>query len=218
MKGKTVFMKMTDISDRFLEEAAFVPQGGRVLAPPPRRRRENWLTRFANSGWGVACICFVVAVAAVAGMVAWGRMGSHTPPVVGTNTIESDVIIPPDFGPLPAEIEREIIQKYIQENYEKYDGSITEEDVSLRYYGCYGNGKTYIMFVDVEGWAYITAQSGLDEVNGLRFTYPTSQKLLVYRDGFWSLTEAYKKGYLSDNDLTILHRLYIERKKNSITN
>ena len=218
MNGRTVFERMTNVRDQFLEEAAFVPQGGTVLAPPRRKSRDNWFTRFANSGWGVACICFVVAVAAVIGMAAWGRMGAHAPPVVGTTTTESDVITPPDLSPLPAEVESEIIQKYIQDNYEKYDGGITEEDVSFRYYGCYGNGKTYVMFVDVEGWAYITAESGLDVVNGLRFVYPTSQKLLVYRDGFWSLTEAYKKGYLSDNDLNVLHRLYIERKKNSITN
>ena len=79
MNGRTVFERMTGVSDKFLEEAAFVPAGGKVLASP-RRRGENWLTRFASSGWGVACICFVVAVAAVIGMAAWGRMGNTTRP------------------------------------------------------------------------------------------------------------------------------------------
>ena len=79
MNGRTVFERMTGVSDKFLEEAAFVPAGGKVLASP-RRRGENWLTRFAGSGWGVACICFVVAVAAVIGMAAWGRMGNTTRP------------------------------------------------------------------------------------------------------------------------------------------
>lgn len=80
MNGKTVFERMTGVSDKFLEEAAFIPQAGKILAPPRRCTRENWLTRFANSGWGVACICFVVAIAAVVGMVAWGRMGDMTEP------------------------------------------------------------------------------------------------------------------------------------------
>lgn len=80
MNGRTVFERMTNVRDQFLEEAAFVPQGGTVLAPPRRKSRDNWFTRFANSGWGVACICFVVAVAAVVGMVVWGRMGDMTGP------------------------------------------------------------------------------------------------------------------------------------------
>jgi hypothetical protein len=80
MNGRTVFERMTNVRDQFLEEAAFVPQGGTVLAPPRRKSRDNWFTRFANSGWGVACICFVVAVAAVVGMVVWGRMGNVTQP------------------------------------------------------------------------------------------------------------------------------------------
>lgn len=80
MNGRTVFERMTNVRDQFLEEAAFVPQGGTVFAPPCRKSRDNWFTRFANSGWGVACICFVVAVAAVVGMVVWGRMGDMTGP------------------------------------------------------------------------------------------------------------------------------------------
>ena len=80
MNGRTVFERMTNVRDQFLEEAAFVPQGGTVLAPPCRKSRDNWFTRFANGGWGVACICFVVAVAAVVGMVVWGRMGDMTGP------------------------------------------------------------------------------------------------------------------------------------------
>ena len=85
MNGRTVFERMTNVRDQFLEEAAFVPQGGTVLAPPRRKSRDNWFTRFANSGWGVACICFVVAVAAVIGMAAWGRMGDMTGPSYGND-------------------------------------------------------------------------------------------------------------------------------------
>lgn len=77
MRGEVLFEKMTGISDEFIAEAALVAPVG-VAAP--KKRPFASLSRALNSGWGVACICFIVAIAAVAGMVAWGRMGEMTAP------------------------------------------------------------------------------------------------------------------------------------------
>ena len=77
MKGEVLFEKMTGISDEFIAEAALVAPVGVVT---PKKRPFASLSRALNSGWGVACICFIVAIAAVVGMVAWGRMGEMTGP------------------------------------------------------------------------------------------------------------------------------------------
>ena len=76
---------MTGISDEFIAEAALVAPVG-VAAP--KKKPFASLSRALNSGWGVACICFIVAIAAVVGMVAWGRMGASVnpfPPAVDPN-------------------------------------------------------------------------------------------------------------------------------------
>lgn len=78
MRGEVLFEKMTGISDEFIAEAALVAPVG-VAAP--RKKPFASLSRALNSGWGVACICFIVAIAAVVGMVAWGRMGNDVPTV-----------------------------------------------------------------------------------------------------------------------------------------
>lgn len=77
MKGEVLFEKMTGISDEFIAEAALVAPVGIVA---PRKKPFASLSRALNSGWGVACICFIVAIASVVGMVAWGRMGEAVGP------------------------------------------------------------------------------------------------------------------------------------------
>ena len=79
MRGEILFEKMTDISEKYITEAALVPAVGASPARKPENRFAA-LSRALNSGWGVACICFIVAIAAVVGMVAWGRMGEMTGP------------------------------------------------------------------------------------------------------------------------------------------
>ncbi len=68
---------MTGISDAYIAEAALVAPAGVVT---PKKKPFASLSRALNSGWGVACICFIVAIAAVVGMVAWGRMGEAVGP------------------------------------------------------------------------------------------------------------------------------------------
>ena len=78
MRGEILFEKMTDISEKYITEAALVPAVGASPAKKPENRFAA-LSSALNSGWGVACICFIVAIAAVVGMVAWGRMGTAGP-------------------------------------------------------------------------------------------------------------------------------------------
>ncbi|MBR5124747.1 MAG: hypothetical protein IKU90_06415 [Clostridia bacterium] len=78
MKGEILFEKMTGISDEYVAEAALVAPVG---VESHKRNRFSSLSSALNSGWGVACICFVVAIATVVGMVAWGRMGDDVPTV-----------------------------------------------------------------------------------------------------------------------------------------
>lgn len=77
MRGEVLFEKMTGISDAYIAEAALVAPVG-VAAP--KKKPFASLSRALNSGWGVACICFFVAIASVVGMVAWGRMGEAVGP------------------------------------------------------------------------------------------------------------------------------------------
>ena len=77
MKGEILFEKMSDISDEYIAEAALVSP---AASTGTKRNPFASLSRALNSGLGVACICFVVAIAAVVGMVAWGRMGTGVHP------------------------------------------------------------------------------------------------------------------------------------------
>lgn len=79
MKGEILFEKMTGISEEYITEAALVPALGESPAAKPESRFAA-LSRALNSGLGVACICFLVAIATVVGMVAWGRMGDPIDP------------------------------------------------------------------------------------------------------------------------------------------
>ncbi|MBE6653365.1 MAG: hypothetical protein E7610_08145 [Ruminococcaceae bacterium] len=71
MRGEILFEKMTDIADEYISEAAL----GDAYGNPRRERQETALARFLSSGWGVACICFIVAVATLVGMAHWGQPG-----------------------------------------------------------------------------------------------------------------------------------------------
>ncbi len=94
---------MTGISEEYITEAALVPALGASPAEKPESRFAA-LSHVLNSGWGVACICFIVAIAAVVGMVAWGRMGEpvgpgYTPPAEGNFSFSHSVSFL--SGPVP---------------------------------------------------------------------------------------------------------------------
>ena len=72
MKGEILFEKMTNISDEYVREAALIP-GMRRTHRDRHDRPENALTRFMNSGWGVAMLCAVVSLIAVIALARWGQ-------------------------------------------------------------------------------------------------------------------------------------------------
>ena len=82
MKGEQLFASLTNIREEYIAEAAIPPMGGSVRREGARRRRATLLEAL-NSGWGVASICLVVGLAAIIGMVAWGRMGAAGPQIPG---------------------------------------------------------------------------------------------------------------------------------------
>ena len=79
MRGEILFEKMADISDEYIAEAAL----GDAYGNPRREKEENPVIRFLNSGWGVAMICAIVSLAAVVGLVRWGRMVEPVGPPYG---------------------------------------------------------------------------------------------------------------------------------------
>lgn len=109
MMGRIVFEKITDISDKFLEEAAFIPEVEGYHVKSRRGLGNSGFSRFMNSGWGVAMICCLVAVATVAGILSWGHMAgtpANLPPAgtVSEDTDDSEESVD-DIRPDPPELE-----------------------------------------------------------------------------------------------------------------
>ena len=76
MRGEVLFEKMTGISDEFIAEAALVAPAG--VAAPGKKPFAS-LSRALHSGWGVACLFLVLAVASLLAMGAWGRITNPAP-------------------------------------------------------------------------------------------------------------------------------------------
>ncbi|MBE6586159.1 MAG: hypothetical protein E7645_06510 [Ruminococcaceae bacterium] len=72
MSGLDIFEKMTNVNDKFIEEAAEMPNQELEVVRISRWER---FSNFMNSGWGVAMICCLVAAAVMTGIVAAGRAG-----------------------------------------------------------------------------------------------------------------------------------------------
>ncbi len=80
MNGFDIFEKMTNVNDKFIEEAAEMPNPELAVVKTSRWER---FSRFMNSGIGVAMICGIVAVAVMVGIIAAGRAGgSVVPPII----------------------------------------------------------------------------------------------------------------------------------------
>ncbi|MBQ9781145.1 MAG: hypothetical protein IJW00_09400 [Clostridia bacterium] len=79
MSGLDIFEKMTNVNDRFIEEAAEMPNPEQAVVKTSRWER---FSHFMNSGWGVAMICCLVAAAVMTGIIAVGRAGGpYVPPI-----------------------------------------------------------------------------------------------------------------------------------------
>ena len=79
MKGMTAFACISDIDLELIEESMSLFAAPKAVAKEPSR-----LSRFLNSGWGVAMICTLVSVAVLSAMVWAGRQQPVKPPVPGT--------------------------------------------------------------------------------------------------------------------------------------
>ena len=103
---------------------------------------------------------------------------------------------------LDPDAEKEIISAFI-ERYPEY--SLTEEDVSLRCYAAFEN--KYVFFAD-SIFPFSTSIER-DVIGGVKFIYPSGQKLEVYSGGeFYSLEQAYKEKVLSRKELRAVQKNY----------
>ena len=102
---------------------------------------------------------------------------------------------------IPAEltIEEEIIRDYYYNvTSVEFQMNYFPEDISLRFRGVFSD--TYVVFVD---GPFESADVVLNEsVNGSLFRYIEGKPLLAYHQGsFYSLTEAFDLGYLTESDI-----------------
>ncbi len=70
MKTLNIASTFTNISELYIAEAADMPYATAVI---PVEKRKNGFVRFINSGWGVAMLCALVAIAVTVGILAAGR-------------------------------------------------------------------------------------------------------------------------------------------------
>ena len=88
IQGLTISEALGDIRSEYLleaEEAYFV-----AITQKRRPSRNGWLTRFVNSGWGVAIICALVAISVMGGIIWAGNRhdGPGIRPPVGNQYTE----------------------------------------------------------------------------------------------------------------------------------
>lgn len=99
MKGQIAFEAMTSLREEFITEAAemlgFTDEYSHIMTKAPRSRGDNILTRFMNSGWGVAVICAVVSLSVLSGIIWAGQR----PPIGGPGGIETGTESMTDLSP-----------------------------------------------------------------------------------------------------------------------
>ncbi len=106
---------------------------------------------------------------------------------------------------LSKELEIEIISRYLEDV--PAEEGISVEDISLRFYGTYGDA--YVMFIDNP---YLEHMEILcqDDIGDYSFRYTNSQTLVVYYNGdFFSLPQASEKGIIEDDDIWELYKRYV---------
>lgn len=93
MKGQLAFESITNMRDDLILEAA---EKLSLSFPATHRRREKdgGLSRFLNSGWGVAMICALVSLSVLAAIIWAGNRPPTIKPPVGTNEPESESATP----------------------------------------------------------------------------------------------------------------------------
>ena len=91
MKGMTAFTCMSDLDLDLIEESM-------TLFASPKEKRPgrvpSALSRFLNSGWGVAAICGLVSVAVLSAIIWAGNRSPVTPPTPATDLTSEEVTEP----------------------------------------------------------------------------------------------------------------------------
>jgi hypothetical protein len=84
----------------------------------------------------------------------------------------------------------------------------TEKDVDIdMIFGSFGGA--YVMMIKTNDAAFPSAIT-VEKVGDVIFTYKDAQKLTVWKDGtFYSLSESYEDGILSDAQLIIISKLFV---------
>ena len=106
-------------------------------------------------------------------------------------------------GPSASSGNWEQVKRQIQEDAVRFFSTETDtcqpEEVKLRLISRFDD--TYVMFVDMPFLGYLTWIE-TEEINGLEFVYPSSQKMWVYKDGsFTMLKAAFEAGMLTEKQL-----------------
>lgn len=91
MRGQLAFEAIGSLPDDLITEAAgylgfLQGSGGRASAADGRRREPSVLSRFFESGWGVALVCAVVSLSVLSGIIWAGQR----PPVGGPGGVETE--------------------------------------------------------------------------------------------------------------------------------
>ncbi len=128
------------------------------------------------------------------------------PPETTTPTEPSVSVEPPEPvepEPLDAELEQEIIDRYIALHAKDSDTEIT---VRLDYFGTYDGAV--VAFIDSSFCSYVCEASS-EFIGPWEFSYRNGQRMDVYKDGeFLPLKDAYSAGWLSEEGLAQLFAWY----------
>ena len=94
-----------------------------------------------------------------------------------------------------------------QEKYPSGDRDISVEDLTVSYVAEFDGA--YAVYVG--GWFTYTEALCCDTVNGLKFWYPTSWKMLIYWEGtLYDLPDAFAEDALDAEDLQALYQIHRE--------
>ena len=93
----------------------------------------------------------------------------------------------------------------IKRAYAAAKGGLTVSDIEVDVVASFDDVYAVFMGGNENANTVITYET----VGGLTFRYPTSQHMLIYQSGsFYSITEAYQKGVLTEENLQSLHTTY----------
>ena len=158
---------MTHISDEYVSEAAI----GEAYGNPRQEKAESPISRFLNSGWGVAIICTFVSLFVVVALVRWGQAGSPVGP--------AGVPVDSDTEPAP-------ISNRFEFSYE-----IPNEEGNPQATATYFPGDTFTVNATVtnQGGAFFYTGSSSEYCPDVRFVLRGEEDVSVLHGGIVHTTD-----------------------------